>query len=230
MEPTDRDGGRLITLEGLDGAGKSMQADRLARSLRSLGHVVCLTREPGGTRLGERVRELLLSSDELDHRPASDALLFNAARAQLVAEVIRPALDAGTVVICDRYADSTLAYQGYGEGLDLDGLRSLALWATGGLVPDLTLLLDVPEDVGIARRVERRDGEAHRFEGSRDHDAAFQRRVREGFLALAAGDRQRWRVIDASQPPDAVAAQVLEIALRRIGTSKPSATSVRMDR
>ncbi len=228
MQSTSPSRGRFITLEGPDGAGKSTQADLLAASLRSLGHAVRLVREPGGTALGERVRELLLSSDALDHRPASDALLFNAARSQLVYEIIRPALARGEIVLCDRFADSTLAYQGYGEGLEVKALRSLGEWATGGLAPDLTLLLDLSEDAGVARQAARAAG-SNRFEAGRRDDGSFQRRVRQGFLTLARAEPHRWQVFDAAQPVDVVARRILEVVRERLSI-EPSASAVRMNR
>ena len=147
--------GRFITLEGPEGAGKTVLARRLVEALEGEGRVVRSTREPGGTRLGERLRSILLADDggaAAPTDPRADALLFNAARAQLVAEVIRPALEAGEIVVCARFTDSTLAYQGFGAGLPLDELRAIAAVATGGLVPDLTILLDVPPAVGIGRK------------------------------------------------------------------------------
>jgi dTMP kinase len=198
--------GRLITLEGPEGAGKTILAKRLATALVERGHPVVLTREPGGTRLGERLRGLLLEdAGRVD--PRADALLFNAARAQLVAEILRPALGAGQVVVCARYADSTLAYQGYGEGLPLDELRQLAAIATGGLVPDRTILLDLDPGVGLRRKA---GAEQTRFEAS--FDLAFHERVRAGFLELAAGEPQRFRVIEASRGIDAVFADVVAAA------------------
>ena len=151
---TPRVTGRFITLEGPEGAGKTVLARRLAEALAGRGHTVRLTREPGGTPLGERVRAMLLerSAGDLAIDARADALLFNAARAQLVAEVIRPALEAGEVVLCARFADSTLAYQGYGAGLPIDELRAIAEVATGGLAPDLTVLLDVDPEVGLRRK------------------------------------------------------------------------------
>ena len=172
----------------------------------------------------------MLSRHDVDHGAISDALLFNAARSQLVAEVIRPALEAGAVVICDRFADSTLAYQGYGEGLDLDALRSLGAWATGGLTPDLTLLLDVPEDVRRVRRPERGTSEEDRFEAGHGHDAAFHERVRRGFLALAAAEPERWHVIDATPPPDEVARRILAVVTGTLDGGEPSTPGGRMDR
>src|SRR5687768_6075181 len=135
MEERASSRGRLVTIEGPDGAGKSSQAIRLAEALRERGHRVTLVREPGGTALGEAIRGLLLS-ESVDHEPVADALLFNAARAQLVVDVIRPSLARGEIVVCDRYGDSTLAYQGYGAGLDRRWLEELNGWATGGLQPD----------------------------------------------------------------------------------------------
>jgi len=200
--------GRFITVEGPDGAGKTLQAQRLAAALEDRGRTVRLTREPGGTALGERLRGILLGSDQPPISSRADALLFNASRAQLVAEVIRPALEAGVVVVGARHADSTLAYQGYGAGVPLAELRALAAVATGGLRPDRTILLDLPVEVGLARKTA--DG-VTRFEAA--FDVAFHQRVREGFLALAAEEPERWVVIDAAAPLDEVAAHVLEAAL-----------------
>ena len=193
--------GLFITLEGPEGAGKTLQAERLADALKADGHAVRLTREPGGTRLGEQIRSIVLAATQGGGaiEPVADALLFNAARAQLVAEVIRPALAAGEIVICARYADSTLAYQGYGAGVPLEDLKSVEEAATGGLVPDLTILLDVPPEVGLARKA---DASRNRFEAA--FDLEFHRRVRDGFLDLARQQPERWRVIDATRDADAV--------------------------
>ena len=202
--------GRFITLEGPEGAGKTLQARRLVEALEARGHRSRLTREPGGTGLGEQIRSIVLARSDgaaaIDAR--ADALLFNAARAQLVAEVIRPGLAAGEIVVCARFSDSTLAYQGYGAGLPLDELRAVAAVATGGLTPDLTLLLDVSPEVGLGRKA---DDARNRFEAS--FDLAFHRRVRDGFLELARDEPGRWRVIDAERDPDAVFADVLDGAL-----------------
>jgi dTMP kinase len=202
--------GRLLTIEGPEGAGKTTQAEWLRRAAQAAGIPVVVTREPGGTPLGEQVRALLLAADA-GHDPRADALLFNAARAQLVGDVIRPALARGEVVVCTRFADSTLAYQGYGAGVPIEELRALADVATGGLVPDLTVLLDVPTDVGLARKSD----EQTRFET--DFPTDFHRRVRDGFLALAAAEPERFAVIDAARPADAVAADVLAAASRLPG-------------
>ena len=201
--------GRFITLEGPDGSGKSTQAERLVAGLRDAGFSVTPTREPGGTPLGERVRQILLHAAELRPAPATDVLLFNAGRAQQVAEVIRPALDRGDVVVCDRYADSTLAYQGYGSGQPLESLRAVEAFTIDAVRPDLTILLDLPPELGLARR---RTAGANRFE--EQFDLAFHRRVREGYLALAAAEPDRFVVIDASGPPEVVAVAVREAAAR----------------
>ena len=195
--------GVFITLEGPDGAGKSTQAARLAERIRGAGRQVVLTREPGGTGLGERIRGVLLLGEPRD--PLTDALLFNSARAELVATVIRPALKHGAVVVCDRFADSTLAYQGYGGGVPIDRLRGIAQVATGGLRPDRTVLFDLPPEAGLRRRAEGSPASLTRFESADHHDLDFHRRVRDGYLALAASESERWRVVDAASDPDAVA-------------------------
>lgn len=209
--------GVFITIEGPEGAGKTTQAERLRDALSGLGAEVVLTREPGGTALGERIRDVLLAvAAGAPHHPRADALLFNAARAQLVAEVIEPALGRGDVVISTRFADSTLAYQGYGAGLPIDELRSLEAVATGGLLPDRTILLDLPAEVGLARKG---DGELTRFETA--FDLAFHERVRRGFLALAAAEPGRFVVVDATRGEDAVAAAVLAAAQALLDAAIP---------
>ncbi|CAN5687300.1 dTMP kinase [soil metagenome] len=200
--------GLLITLEGPDGAGKSIQASLLAERLVAAGARVALTREPGGTALGERIRELLLDVDAGPRDPLADAMLFNAARRQLVADVLRPALADGLVVICDRFTDSTLAYQGYGAGAPLDTLAALAALSTDGLRPDRTVLLDLPAEVGLARRRGGDAAQLTRFELDAQHDRRFHERVRHGFLELAGDEPDRWRVVDASRDPAAVSADV----------------------
>jgi dTMP kinase len=208
MPPFPPRNGRFVTLEGPEGAGKTVIARRLVAALEERGASVLLTREPGGTRLGERLRAVLLANDGSPISARADALLFNAARAQLVGEVIGPALDAGQVVICARFADSTLAYQGYGAGVSLADLRALADIATGGLVPDLTVLLDVAPEVGLRRKAE---ADRTRFEAT--FDLAFHRRVRAGFLELAAAEPDRFVVVDSARQIDAVFADVLEAVL-----------------
>jgi dTMP kinase len=200
--------GIFVTIEGPDGAGKSVQAATLAERLRATGRDVVLTREPGGTPLGESIRDVVLSVAGAQRDALSDALLFNAARHQLVTTVIAPALADGAFVVCDRYADSTLAYQGYGGGAPLDALEVLAAISTGGLVPRRTVLFDLPVEVGLARR---RGGAASgltRFEMSEEHDRAFHERVRTGFHELCRRDPGRWRMIDATGDSAVVAEAV----------------------
>jgi dTMP kinase len=200
--------GRFITIDGPDGGGKTTQAELLAAHLERAGTRVVRTREPGGTRLGERLRDVLLAptADEPARDPMTDAILFNAARRQLVTEVIRPALEAGATVICARFGDSTLAYQGYGAGVDLATLRTLADVATDGLVPDRTFLLDLPVEAGLARKA---PGDITRFEAEFDLD--FHRRVRAGFLALAAAEPTRFHIVDATAGIDTVAREIAAV-------------------
>lgn len=217
--------GALITIEGPDGGGKTTQAERLAAHLRESGRRVHLTREPGGTWLGERIRGLLLerTGSVAATDPLADALLFNAARRQLVREVIRPELDAGTTVVCARFTDSTLAYQGHGAGLDIEMLRLLNDAATDGLRPDLTLLLDVPVEAGLARKA---PGDVTRFEA--EYDLRFHQRVRDGFLALAAAEPGRVAIVDATGPIDDVSRQIADIVHARTATGEPPAPPVRI--
>ena len=200
--------GRFIVLEGPDGAGKSAQAVRLAERLRRRGYPVIFTREPGGTPLGEQVRAVVLDPADTRRGPIADALLFNAARSQHVLDVIRPALERGDVVVCDRYATSTMAYQGFGSGLDRGVLAAIGDFATGGLAPDLVVVLDVPVEVGLARRDAGRAEELTRFEDGERHDLEFHRRVRAGYLEMATADPQHWVVVDGDRTPDAVAEAV----------------------
>ncbi|MEW5991593.1 MAG: dTMP kinase [Chloroflexota bacterium] len=230
MSSIDRRRGRFLTLEGPEGAGKTVLSERLADALATDGLDVVVTREPGGTRLGERLRELLLARDSPAIDPLVDAFLFNAARAQLVAEVIRPALDAGRVVVCARFTDSTLAYQGYGAGVDLDVLHELAAAATGGLVPDRTILLDLPAEAGLRRKA---PDDHTRFEAA--FDLEFHGRVRDGFLELAGREPARFAVVDAGRPIDKVFAEVLAAARAALGrsgsaTDEPVASSMRIHR
>ena len=188
--------GRFITLEGPEGSGKTTAARHLADWLREGGVGVVLTQEPGGTALGEEVRRIVLHargmSEDLD--PRADALLFAAGRAQHVARVIRPALVRGAWVVCARYIDSSFAYQGGGYGNDMDALRRLQAFATYGLIPDMTVLLDVPVEVGLART--RRRAEWNRFEDT--EGATFFEQVRAAYLRLAAAEPERFRVVDGS--------------------------------
>jgi dTMP kinase len=186
----------FITLEGTEGCGKTSQVAPLADVLRQQGWDVLTTREPGGTPIGEQIRGVLHSLENTEMHARTEILLFQAARAQHVEQVIRPHLARGGVVICDRYADSTLAYQGYGRQQPLEPLRALVDYATGGLKPDLTLLLDLDVEVGLRRRA--KGGEWNRLDAL---EVAFYQRVRQGYYALVQAEAERWVVIDASQPP-----------------------------
>ncbi|MBM4445199.1 MAG: dTMP kinase [Chloroflexi bacterium] len=182
----------FITFEGGEGCGKSTQARALYRRLARSGVSVMLTREPGGTPLGEQTRRQLKRAQDLPISPLAELFLVAAARAQLVREAIRPGLERNITVICDRYTDSTLAYQGYGRGLDLDAIRTVNDIASGGLAPDLVVLLDIPVDVGLARKkAPGRD----RFESA---GTAFHHRVRRGYRAMARADRKRWLMVDGT--------------------------------
>lgn len=205
-----RGSGFFLTLEGPEGSGKSTQGQRLAGRLNAAGYRCVLTREPGGTRMGESVRDILLHQHS--PVPAADALLFNAARAQLAAEVIEPALARGEIVICDRFGDSTLAYQGYGAGQPLDGLRRLAQFAVGDLAPDLTILIDLPVDEGLRRK--QGGDEITRFE--LHVDLEFHERVREGFLALAAAEPVRFVVLDGLMSPQSIERSIFETVRARL--------------
>jgi dTMP kinase len=201
--------GRFLTLEGGEGAGKTVQSVRLTDALTVGGRKVLRTREPGGAPGAELLRGILLDGP-IDWAPRAEALLHFAARAEHVAKTIEPALAAGTWVVCDRFFDSTLAYQGYGQGADRDFIRAQARLL--GISPDLTLVLDVPLDVAAAR-LRARGGEADRYEAQ---DAAFHERVREGFRRIARADRGRCVLIDASGDVDAVLAAILAVVHERL--------------
>lgn len=203
--------GLFITFEGPEGSGKTTQIQPLADFLRRQGREVLTLREPGGTPISEQIRAVLMNLANTAMHPRTEILLFLAARAQLVEEVIRPALARGQMVLCDRYADSTLAYQGYGHGVDLQTLRQLLHFATGGLQPDLTFLLDVDPLIGLRRK--RKEGEWNRLDA---YDESFHQRVRAGYRQLAEAEPQRWVIVDAAQPPDAVQSVLRQHILARL--------------
>lgn len=201
----------FITLEGPEGSGKTSHLPDLADFLREDGWNVLTTREPGGTAIGDQVRQVLMRTDNTAMNPRAETLLFLAARAQLVNEVIRPALAAGSVVISDRYGDSTLAYQGYGHGNDLDTIRQMLAFATGGLVPNLTVLLDVDPAVGLRRK--KTVGEWNRMDA---YELEFHQRVRAGYLELARLEPQRWVILDAGLPREMVQSALRQVILARL--------------
>ena len=214
MAPRRRISGVFITFEGGEGSGKTTQAVRLSRLLTERGYDVLHTREPGGTPAAERLRSILLERSGEAMAPETETLVILAARRQHADQVIRPALARGTLVVCDRFSDSTMAYQGYARGLDLKILRKMNDWATGGLTPHLTVLFDLPAAAGLTRRrsealsQNRLDLETERF----------HTKVRAGFLALAKREPRRIRIIDAHQSPDEIARHVETLVLDRLGS------------
>jgi dTMP kinase len=229
--PRRKQSGIFITLEGGEGAGKTTQAQLLRQRLEQLGHKVVLTREPGGTRLGEKLRDIILRPSAKTRQgssqtsappiigltprsglePEVELLLILAARAQLVAEVIRPALERGEIVICDRYSDSTLAYQGYGRGLNLEAVEEANKLATGGLRPHLPILLELPVDIGLARKVRGTE-----WDSIGQESREFHQRVHAGFRELVAREPERWLVVDAALPPEEAGKRIWERVERLI--------------
>lgn len=202
----------FITFEGIEGSGKTTQISRLATHLRSQGLEVVQTREPGGCRIADAIRGILLDSDNAGLVPTAELLLYAAARRQHVEEVIQPALAADQVVLCDRFTDATLAYQGYGRGLSLELIENLNSLAGAGLCPELTLLFELPVEIGLnraLRRIENATGPAEdRFE---QESLAFHERVRQGYLTLAERNPHRYRLLAAEAHPDQVFAQAVKI-------------------
>jgi dTMP kinase len=210
------DMGVFITFEGPDGSGKSTQIELLAHHLRLIGWNVLTTREPGGTPIGDQIRNVLHDVANTEMVFEAEILLYSASRAQLVGQVIRPALAHGTIVLSDRYADSTIAYQGYGRGLDLSVLRRITDFATGGLAPDLTIYLDLPVEQGLERKrqaLSQRSGEWNRLD---QEDVEFHQRVRQGYLELAAAEPERWLCVDA-RPSVAEIQRRIREAVERFG-------------
>lgn len=201
----------FVTFEGPEGGGKTTQAARLAEHLSAQGLDVLLSREPGGTAIGEQIRRVLFSLENNEMQPQTEFLLFSASRAQLVRDVIRPHLSAGGLVISDRFYDSSLAYQGYGHRLDLDALRATTAFATSGLIPDLTLLLDLSVEEGLRRRQE--SGNWNRLDA---YDLEFHHRVRNGYLEMVRANPERWVTIDADRPFDIVQAEIQRLVEARL--------------
>jgi dTMP kinase len=199
----------FITLEGPEGSGKTSQLALLVDFLRQQGYTVLATREPGGTQIGDQIRAVLSDMGNQEMRPRTELLLFQASRSQLVEQVIRPHLQEGGIVLCDRYADSTLAYQGYGhQTFPLEQVQAIISFATGGLKPDLTLLLDVDVKDGLQRRAQ--GGDWNRLDA---YQLEFHQRVRQGYLQMAQAEPQRWVMIDASRSMEAVQAEIREVVL-----------------
>lgn len=211
----------FITFEGPEGSGKSSQITQLTPFLKQRGFDVVQTREPGGTPIGDQIRACLHDINNTAMAAETELLLYSASRAQLVREVILPALTAGTVVLCDRFADSTTAYQGYGRGIDLAKLAAMTQIATGGLQPDLTLLLDIDVARGLARRTVGGE-EMNRLDRE---TLAFHERVRAGYHQLAQENPRRWRVIDADRPPESVQADVRVVVLDHLKNTHAAAVT-----
>jgi dTMP kinase len=209
--------GLFISFEGTEGCGKSTQVELLAQRLRALGHVVRLHREPGGTPIGEEIRHTLKHSPH-NHAMTAEAelLLMNASRAQLVREIIRPALDAGEIVLCDRFYDSTIAYQGYGRELDLAQVKSIVEFAVGGMKPDLTLFLHVSAEVSAERLRSRQSTLPFIRDRIEEADRKFFERVAHGYNTIAAAEPQRIQLIDGAQPVESVRARIWEILEPRL--------------
>ncbi len=189
----------FITFEGPDGSGKTTQIQRLYDTLRRQGYQVLLVREPGGTPIGDQIRAVLHDTGNVGMLPNAELLLYSASRAQLVGQMIRPALEAGMTVLCDRYAESTLAYQGYGRGLDLQALRAITDFATGGLRPDLIVYLDIDAEEGLRRRQNSSQTGTGEWNRMDQQELEFYRRVRAGYLHMAAQEPHRWFILDATR-------------------------------
>jgi len=200
----------FITFEGPDGSGKTTQIKLLAGYLQALGYDVLVTREPGGTSIGDQIRVVLHDVKNVEMACETEFLLYSASRAQLVRQVVKPHLMRGGVVLCDRFADSSMAYQGYGRELDLAAVRLITHFATEGLVPDLTVYLDLPVEVGIERKQAAHAAQAGEWNRLDQQSMDFHRRVRRGYLQMAEADPGRWLVIDAAQSIDDTQAVIRE--------------------
>jgi dTMP kinase len=202
----------FITFEGPEGSGKTSQLPGLAKFLEGEDYQVVRTREPGGTKISDQIRAVLTDLGNKELHPRTEILLFLAARAQLVEQVIKPALAEGKLVLCDRYGDSTLAYQGYGHGLDLEALRNMLAFATDGLKPDLTVYLDIDVEAGLQRK--RRVDEWNRLDA---YEISFHQRVRDGYHQLIALEPERWAMVDAALPKDEVQSQIRKVVMAKLG-------------
>lgn len=209
----------FITFEGPDGGGKTTQVAMTVATLKARGHNVLLTREPGGTAIGDQIRHVLHDMKNQAMHPRTELLMYSASRAQIVEEVIRPHLKSGGLVICDRFFDSTYAYQGYGHGLDLNQLKMITEFATGGLKPDLTILLDIAPEDSLQRRLSALDkgGEWNRLDAMA---LDFHKRVRDGYHSLVNAEPHRWQVVNAAQTVEQVQADILLVLEKRLNTPK----------
>jgi dTMP kinase len=202
----------FITLEGPEGSGKTSHIPHLVEFLREKGHIVFPTREPGGTSISEQIRDVLHDMKNAEMHPRTETLLYQAARAQIVEQVIKPRLADGEIVISDRYYDSTIAYQGYGHQQNLDEVRALVKYATGGLTPDLTILLDLDVEVGLKRKTQN-EVEWNRMDA---YTVEFHRRVRAGYLEMVKAEPQRWVVVNSEQAWESVQAELRKVILEKL--------------
>ena len=202
----------FITLEGPEGSGKTSHIPYLVEYLREKGYTVFPTREPGGTTISEQIRDILHDLKNAEMHPRTETLLYQAARAQIVEQVIKPRLDAGEIVISDRYYDSTIAYQGYGHQQDLEQIRALVKYATGGLTPDLTILLDLDIEVGLKRKIQN-EVEWNRMDA---YTVEFHQRVRRGYLEMVKQEPERWVVVNSEQKWDDVQAELKKVIVKRL--------------
>jgi len=205
----------FITIEGPEGGGKTSHIQPLAKWLKSLGFNICVAREPGGTSIGDQIRAIVVNLKNKEIHSRTEILLFQASRAQLVEQVIKPHLDAGEIVICDRYAHSTLAYQGYGQGTDLKELRRLIHFATDGVTPDLTILLDIDVEDGLKRKTQ--NSEWNRMDAK---TVEFHQRVRAGYLEMVENEPQRWVVVDAGGAWNDVQKELRVLVNAKLGNMK----------
>jgi dTMP kinase len=206
----------FVTFEGPDGSGKTTQIHLLRAYLEENGYPVRQTREPGGTSIGDQIRQVLHDATNTEMQATTEILLYSASRAQLVAEVIRPALARNQVVLCDRYAESTLAYQGYGRRLDLSILQAITTFATGGLQPDLIVYLDISVEEGLRRKRRAHEIEEDEWNRMDQQTVDFYRRVRQGYLCLAEKEPRRWLIVDARQPVEVIQETIRQVVLSRL--------------
>ncbi len=209
--------GIFITFEGIEGSGKSTQIRKLREFLQGSGHAVISTREPGGTPLADRIRELLLSHHSEKVAEKSEIFLYLASRSQHIASVVKPALYQGITVLCDRFFDATVAYQGYGRGLDIDFLHKLNRYATEGISPDLTILLDIPAETGIKRISENPERTLDRLESE---SLAFHERVRRGYLQIASSESERFMILDGTSSEETISLRIRDEVIRRFKLAK----------
>jgi len=206
----------FITLEGPEGSGKTSHIPYLVEYLGEKGYIVFPTREPGGTSIGEQIRDVIHDLKNVEMHPRTETLLYQAARAQIVEQVIKPRLQAGEIVISDRYYDSTIAYQGYGHQQDLEQVRALVKYATGGLVPDLTVLLDVDVEIGLGRK-KKNGAEWNRMDA---HEVAFYERVRAGYLEMVKQEPSRWVVVDTEREWQSVQEELRRVIEERLNAAR----------